>query len=428
MQLSFARLRSRWAYFSEKIRSAFWFLPTLITLLILSPALATIRLGNSAVPLLGPFSGSEPGTAEGGRLILSSIATATMTVVGVLFSLTIVVLQQVSSQYSPRVVENFIRSKASQVVLGSFIGTFAYSLLVLRLLRGTSDPGSRSSHDLSVTVACLLSLYCLGLLIFYLHHLAKSIKSNLILNSIATETIQSLQALYGDLDSAGKPATQRLRNFKVSQSMPASLKDGYVQSIRWEKMEELLEANKPWRGEVSVLPGDFVFRGQPLMSFSGEKALSESQINLLLSFFEIGASRTHTQDSRFGVRQIVDIALRALSPGINDPSTAVEAANELGRVLLYFTRHCRHSGEIKLDEGAELNLPQPTYDAFVGECFDQLLSSGQGFLSLVARIHEVLSVCASQATSKTQLLALEKRRSRARGIINHLEKRLETAA
>lgn len=382
-------MRTRISYWLEILKSSFWLLPGLVSLALLSLVFLVETIEPAAGGPLDPERLFGGATAEGTRLLLSSIATALMTVVGVLFSVTIVVLQQVSQQFSPRVIDHFIRSKANQFVLGFYVGTFGYSLVLLRTIQNESQ---KPLPQLGPLLAIFLALVCLALLIFYIHRLATSIKSNMILAAIRVEAIRTLTSLQTDL-------TQNHH-----QTLPGELKEsqaftlrarkvGYLQEISWWELRGALHRGR-WQAESLVIPGDYIHLGIPLLRLRTAAPLTSRQKRRLEKMFVIDLIRTHSQDVRFGVRQMVDVALRALSPGINDPSTAIEAINEIGSVLAVYTRECVRTGHMHYRDGSRLYLKEPTYREFVDLCVNEIAIDGERFHLVLRALQRIVELAA----------------------------------
>lgn len=388
-------MKSHLSYLAEVLSSKFWLLPTLIIVLILGLLAATVRVES---PLISGGIASTLFThasTQSARHILAAIATAVMTVVGVLFSITIVVLQQVSSQYSPRVIENFIRSRVSQLVLGFYIGTFGYCLLLLRVMPEVETSAGSPSTRLSVSVAILLAMICLALLIYYIHHIAKAIKSIHILARVSHETVHSLKAMEQDVKAASCETQAEVRPEQLHHSETVrSSTNGYLQEIRWQRLGKLLK-DRQWTAEIHVTPGDFLFKDISLVTVTTSRPLEPKTLRKVKSLFQVDLIRTHSQDPRFGIQQMVDVALRALSPGINDPSTAIEALNELGVVLNYFTVSCANAERITLANGCVIKFKRTSYEVFLSRCFDQIVNAAQGHRVVHERILEILLHCKS---------------------------------
>jgi uncharacterized membrane protein len=271
-------------------------------------------------------SRQDPQTAQ---LILSAIATSIMTVVSIVFAILLMTLTLASTQFSPRILISFVHDRATQWTLGVFLGTFAYCIAVL--------PSARTLPVafvpvVSVAGAMLLALVAIAWLIFFIHHISQAISVSHIVDRIARETELVIDELMphprGPLDPASPPMASVLDETPV-----LSLRTGY---IRFVDVGRLLAVSKSLRIRVRVDRGvgQFIPAGAPLLHITREDRLSPVHAAELLDAFDIGPSRTLQQDVEFGVIQIVDIALRAISPAVNDPSTAISCIDQLSSILI----------------------------------------------------------------------------------------------
>jgi uncharacterized membrane protein len=285
------------------------------------------------VPTLGSWvpttlfpSRQDPQVAQ---VILSVIATSIMTVVSIVFAILLMTLTLASTQFSPRILVSFIRDRATQWTLGVFLGTFSYCMAAL--------PAARSLPVafvpvLTVTGAMLLALAAVGWLIFFIHHISQSISVNHIVDRIARETELVIDELMpyprGRFELMSVPPPRDMGDTAVLNQ-----NSGY---IRFVDVGRLLYLAKSWRIQVRVERGvgQFVPAGVPLLWVSREDRITPMREVELLGAFDIGPTRTLQQDVEFGVIQIVDIALRAISPAINDPSTAISCIDQLSRILI----------------------------------------------------------------------------------------------
>lgn len=383
-------MKITWHFRTEEITSRYWLLPTAITLLVvgLFPLALSISLPSRSY---SAFFFADSGSLEGVRLLLSSVTTALMTVVGVMFSITIVVLQQAAAQYSPRVLDNFIRSPTSQVVLGFFIGTFMFCLLLLRQVKNVQG----SPHEnmaLAVFLAILLAVICLGLLIQYINHIAHAIKSTSIIDSITKETIRSITNIEEDVGRLSGAIADSSNALIYSEPIEATAR-GYLQIHHWTRLRSILK-NNSWRLEVRVIPGDYIDPdvGAIAVLYTAY-AVPPRQLRQVRKTFQIGSFRKHAQDIRFGIRQLVDIALRALSPGTNDPTTAIEAIDGLSSILLKYVHHFASATELKIAPVGVVHTRQVSFGEIFSLAFDQIISFSHRHPSVLSRVIEVLLAC-----------------------------------
>ena len=385
-------MTTRLHHWWQETRSSFWFVPAAIVLGAVGLATSLIAVDATVdlhvverSPLL--FGAG----AAGSRGLLTAVASSMITVAGVVFSITIVALALTSSQYTSRVLRNFMRDRINQVVLGVFVGIFAYCLVVLRTIRG-GDEGA-FVPSLAVLVGLILAFVGIAFLIFFIHHISKSIQASSIIAAAARETIAAVDHLFpmglgedADEDADGNLAmTQAERNWSA---VPAR-ETGYIESIDGEALLAL--ARK--RGTVLRMErgvGEFVVEGTPLVSVAGPGGLDEETTAELNAIYVISHQRTVEQDAAFGIRQIVDIALKALSPGINDTTTAVMCVDYLGAILVRLavrgisTPHRLDRGELRVIARG------PSFRSLLAEAFDQIRQNAQGNVAVLERLLQAL--------------------------------------
>lgn len=327
--------RGRW----RDVLQSLWFVPSAIVAVLIGLAFGVVEI-DRALASGGDTFGFE-GDPSAARLILSSVAASLITVAGLVLSLTVLTLQLVSSQFTPRALRGFMGDRVTQLTAGLFVGVFAYCMIVLRTVRNEGKTIDPFVPGLGVTLAIALSLIALGVLLFFIHHVASSIQASSLIRRIGSETLSSIDSLFpeprgvafeqeSEADAAG---TGGLRG-PVPMYAPRA---GYVQRIDVGALANL--ESGPAHIKLRVSPGDFVTERTRLAEVwlragesgvRGERQLPES---LPPRGVTISDERDIVQDARYGLRQLVDIALRALSPGINDPSTAVTCLGYLRACL-----------------------------------------------------------------------------------------------
>ncbi len=378
------------AYLWERITNAFWIIPCIVALSIISSLVVTVNLEIPEQLRWMEKLISFKTNPEGARTILGSIATASMTVVGVLFSITIVVLQQASTQYTPRVVQNFIRSMTSQIVLGFFIGTFVYCLLLLTNIQ--PKPGAAAQFSvpqISLSFAIFLALVCMLLLITYIQHITKSIQSTEIVSTITRETIRTLKNMIADRKGSGVDESEAEEVDLEFEYVIRSKDHGYFQKLDWKELSKL-HKDETWTLDVIRDLGDFVHLGDELYRLKTHREWSEKEQADFLDCFTIGETRTNAQDPKFGLRKLVDISLRALSPGINDPSTAEEAINGITSVMLVYAENYPIPHNVPLSKRRFITLPDNRAEEFLGTGYDQLLQFGDEHLPVKKHVQRDL--------------------------------------
>lgn len=367
-----------------RFHSNLWFIPTVMTAtaLVLAAFLVLLDAHLAARPDLRLRWVFHNGP-DGARGVLETIAGSMVTVAGTVFSVVIVALTLASLQFSPRILRNFMQDQINQIVLGAFIATFAYSLLVLSTVKDTFVP------VLAVSVAMLLALGCTGLLISFIHHTAESIQASAIIARIHHETIAAIDRLFPEGEAAEVEACP-----EPPKTAPAVLKvltTGYLQKIdEAAVIRAATAADVVLRMERRI--GDFVILESPLFSVWPAERLNRTLSQRLSRTIHIGDHATIEQNARFGIRQIVDIAVRSLSPAVNDPTTAVTCVDFLGPILCRLAeRQTPTRTRADAHGGVRLFMRVPTFAEFVETAFNQIREYGQSDVAVTLRLLETLT-------------------------------------
>jgi uncharacterized membrane protein len=315
------------------LRGGFLVRPFVIAILlgiagaVLSSMEETVPAISAWIPEILFPSRQDPQVAQA---ILVGIATSIMTVVSIVFAILLMTLTLASTQFSPRILISFVRDRTTQWTLGVFLGTFSYCMATLPAARSFPHPFVPVA---TVTGAMLLALMCVGWLIFFINHISQSISVNHIVDRIARDTELVIDELMprqrGPLD-----LPEPVPTYSAGEEGPIlSRRSGY---IRFVDIGYLLNLAKTYgiRVRLERRIGHFVPERAPLMMVSPKGRITPEREAHLLAAFDIGPARTMQQDVEFGVIQIVDIALRAISPAVNDPSTAISCVDQLGRILI----------------------------------------------------------------------------------------------
>lgn len=402
------RLRTLW----QNLNASLWFVPALMVAGAILLAFGLVLL-DARAPLgwLRQYPLLFGAGADGARGMLTAIAGSMVTVAGLIFSLTLNTLAQVSSQYTSRVLRNFMRDRANQLVLGFFVSVFVYCLIVLRTIRG-GDEG-RFIPSLAVGMGLVLALVSIGVLIFFIHHMASSIQAATIVRNAAEETEAAIRRLFPDqlgqqADTAETQALLRQAGELAWQPVPARA-TGYVQSV---DEDGLLALARRLGGVVRMEHGigGFVARGAALVSvarYAGEEVPGRDELaRQANALFSIGNQRTIEQDAGFGFRQIVDIALKALSPGINDTTTALIGIDHLGALLAQLAdRHL--PGPVRLDAGrVRVIAVRPSFEQLTAAAFDQVRINADGNAAAYLRLLTALATVAQRTQDPGRRKAL----------------------
>ena len=382
-----------------RVRESLWFLPAVLTGCGALLAFATVWLDKRE--LLGgrTYWFLFASGAEGARGVLSTIAGSIITVTGVVFSITIVVLQLASSQFTPRVLRSFTENRANQLVLGVFIGTFTYSLLVLRTVRSAMEDHAHFVPALSVTIALALALVSIGFLIFFINHIARSIQAEIIIDRVTIDAMEIVDALFPE--RLGEPARRSNAELTLPDD-PAdgwcpiyAAESGYLQAVDEDALIDLaVEHDLVLKMERRI--GEFLIEGDALAFVSRQK-LRDGAYADIRSAFRLGAERTRHQDVERGLIELSDIAIRALSPGINDPTTACACIDRLTQVLTLLSERSFPDILRAGDDGrVRIVARRPTFDELVHLSYSQIRHFGASNPAVASRLSESLERLAAR--------------------------------
>jgi uncharacterized membrane protein len=323
------RFSHRWAV----LRTSFWFVPGLMVIAaVVLAALAVaidVALAGTALP---PWV--YTGGADGARSLLSTIAGSMVTVAGVGFSITIVALVLASTQFGPRLLGLFMRDLTSQGTLGIFVATFTYCVLVLRTIRGPDEVGGAFVPQVAMTIAIAITLVSVAVLVYFFHHVAVTIQAPSLVATVAHDLDAAIDHLVTTgIGRAGPaPPAETIPDAGRDGRIAAGM-NGYVQVIDDASLYQLA-VRRDLRIRILTRPGLFVVAANPILAVAPESALADAHVRQALrDTVIIGDIRTPEDDIEFSVRQLVEVALRALSPAINDPFTAMSAVDWLGAAL-----------------------------------------------------------------------------------------------
>ncbi|MGZ4286628.1 MAG: DUF2254 domain-containing protein [Solirubrobacteraceae bacterium] len=400
--ISLVTLRSEWR--REALRTNLWLVPTIEVVVAVALYFGTHALDKAA--LSGSItlpSWMTFGTADAARQILTTLAAAVITVVGIVFSITIVTLTLASTQFGPRMLRNFIRDRGTQFTLGTFVATFVYATLVLISI----GPGSRGKNfvpHLSITTAVGLVTLSMAVLIYFIHHIAVSIQLPHVIASIAKDLSRAIDAEASDdrvsLES-GPSVPELLRRMTDAGGAVPAPASGYLQFIQ----HETLIAPAAEKDAVIRLlhrPGHFVVRGHPLATVWPPGAADAVSRALRVAHIT-GSNRTLAQDLAFAVDQLVEIAIRALSPAVNDTFTALTCIDWLGESLCKVTTlwlplrvHRDSHGYVRVITA------HVSYARLIERAFEKIRQAGREMPAVFIRQLEALSKIAQHTTTEEQ--------------------------
>lgn len=386
------------------LRSSFWFVPALLVLLSIALALVLVGIDESTNRAMAErWPRMFAAEAEGSRAMLSAIATSMITVAGVVFSITIVALAQASTLYTSRVLRNFMRDRLNQTVLGVFLGVFAYCIVVLRAVSGSGGANGEGTlvPSIAVFTGLVLALAAIGFLVVFIHHIAATIQAAEIIRAVMRDTLDALDRQFPhDLGlEAEQPPTAVPPGAAVEWHPVPAAATGYIQSVAPDALLEFAVRHDVLvRMDAGV--GEFVVEGRPLAHVAGAPPDAEF-VHAFNALYAVDAYRTTDQDPVFGFRQLVDIALKALSPGINDTTTAVTCLDHLSALLQRVAQRRQASPYRSEDSHLRVIARGPDFEDLTDLAFGQILENAQGntvvLLRMLRAIVELAAVTRSRA-------------------------------
>lgn len=410
------RFRRWW----DSLLYTLWFVPALMmiggALLAVALVMTSGYVDHEVLARWPRVFGADAGSS---RDMLATIAGSIITVAGVTFSITMITVTQASTQYTPRILRNFMRDRPSQVTLGGLAGVFTYCLVVLRTIRGGDD--SMFVPALAVLTGFILAGASVGLLIYFVHHTASSLQASSIISRVADDTNKAIDRLFpsevGD-DAAPhvEPAAAHLLDAHAWAPVAARA-SGYVQSLDADVLlATAAEADAIIRVDRPI--GAFVIEGGTLASVTGRSGgpapIGEERIR---SAFGIGTFRTVEQDPDYGVHQLSDIAVKALSPSINDPTTALTCVDYLAAALARAAARRGESPWREQDGELRVVVVGPTFRSLLDTAFDEVRRYSAGNAALLLRLLDGLASLERRTTDP----------DRRRDLLQHVELVAEVA-
>ena len=385
----------------DALTESFWFVPLLMAGLAAAAALGSVALDKQ---LDDGFIDSTgwiwSGSATGARSVLSTIAGSVMTVVSIVFSITVTALAMMSSQFGPRILRNFTADRGNQITLGTFIATFIYCLMVLRTVRSVEE--SAFAPHLSVTIGVAMAVASLAILIYFIHHVSQSLQVEYLIAEVGHEFQQLLPKIFPE--EVGKVREKSLQDEGKADANPCSCEisweqasvitssvNGYIQRVDHAKIMRI--ANKEdLVVQLVRRPGDFVAHEMLLLRAWPPFHVTAKIKQGLAECFVFGSHRTPHQDITYPVQQLVEIALHALSPGINEPFTALNCIDWLstslrGVIVRVIPSPCRYN-----NHGTLRVIARPyRFEEFAVAAFDQIRLYGSNNPEIVLRLLEVIA-------------------------------------
>lgn len=398
------RILSFWHW----LKASFWFIPALM---VIGAALLWIVMNqvDAYIEDTIRFWWVYTGGVEGARSILSSIATSTITVAGTVFSITIAVLSFSSRQFGSRIIRRFINDRGNQVVLGTFLATFIYCLLKLGTSRGTD---ADSVPQAGIMTALVLAVASIGVLVYFIHHIAVSIQSNNVIFSVINEVGKAVGRVFPDVIDH----REEQKELKEYPALPEDFnreahpiktgKTGYLQEIDLEGLIETAIKNDLVL-QLQYRVGDFINRESGIVKVHpGGRLNGEAEKSILRSFVQ-GSEQSSAQDVGYSLDRLVQIALTALSPSYNDPFTAISCIDWIGAVLsdlagrkIPSPNHYDRDGRVRVVEKPKF------YSMFVETAFNKFPQAAGGHPDVLIYLLDTLASIAGYAVRPEDRTAL----------------------
>jgi uncharacterized membrane protein len=393
------RLLSLW----YRLRSSLWTFPAVMSV---AAAFLAVLLGRLDVEL----AKTDPwwmdlllyrGDLAGARALLTTVASSMITVAGVAFSTTVVALSLASSQFGPRLLSNFMRDRGNQIVLGTFIATFLFCLMALRSGGGAEEV---IVPRVSATVALLLAICSLGLLIYFIHHVSTSMHAENVVAAVSRDLAATVDRLVPHVGeeavSEAEAEEEGNENLDGDGAAVASASDGYIQAVDDSGLVEVASAEDLVL-RIHRRAGHFVVAGERLATAVGATRLGDDAVARVQRCFLIGRRHSDEQDPEYGIHQLVEVALRALSPGINDPFTAIACIDWLGGTMAKIGSRRLRSPRRRDVQGRLRVVTDPiTFTGLLSASFDQIRQNAADHPAVSIRLLEALRAVAGDLRDK----------------------------
>ena len=391
-------MKARLQKFLSQLSETFWLVPGAMVLggVALAIVLVDLDRGGHLPAWLTTKNWFYNGGGTGARTLLGAIASSTIGVAGTVFSITIAALSLAAGQMGPRLLRSFTSDRGVQVTLGAFLGTFSYALMVLRSVR-TQGEGPFTPH-LALSFGILLAFACVATLVYFVAHMANRINVDTVIELVSADVRVAIESTVVEAEQIAPPPD----TFWSGATVIRDSRRGYLQQLDEDGLAD-------WAAEhgaavrLLVRRGDYVFPGAPIAVITVPVEDAEQAI---LRATALGTTRGCAGDAEHAVRQLVEVAVRALSSGINDPQTAMSAINQLGTALCDLTGSKLPSGVNVRDGAVVLVVPNMRYSSLTKVMFHSIRQNAAGCTDVIIRILEVLTRVAACETDRDRRAVL----------------------
>jgi uncharacterized membrane protein len=394
----------------DSLHSSYWFVPTIMAILAVALAFSMLTLDRMGkVGSIEKWGWIYTGGPDGSRALLSAVVSSMISVTATAFSISIVALQLASSNFGPRLLRTFMQDTGNQIVLGTFISTFIYGLLVLRTVHG--EDYDIFVPQLSITVGIVLALISIGVLIYFIHHASTIIQASHVINEVSTDIDGAIERLFpekiGHTTSEPKHQVGEIpASFDFEAYPIRATGSGYLQIIDEAELMKLARKHDLLL-RVKLRPGKFAIQGSELvMAWPGER-VDRKLAEQIENTFILGNERTEQQDIEFPITELVEIALRALSPGINDPFTAIRCIDRLSAGLSRLAQRDFPSPyRYDKDDNLRLIANPVTFTGLADSAFNQIRRYGQSDVAVTICLLDAIARIAPYTRNKKDRAAL----------------------
>lgn len=388
-------MRDRIRYYLDWIRASLWFIPLIMGMISIALAIVLLTWGADVPDDAVEYWLLYAGDTENARELISTLLSGMITMFSLVVSIMMVVLTLAAGQIGPRLIRNFIQDRQTQAVLGLFLADILYLIIVFRTIDG--DRMDSVPH-LAVTTGTGLTVLCLFVLLFFVHKLARSIIYDNVVRNVAAELMEATDLLLPEKTET-HPDTPRPTHDSVWVPLE---RDGYLQSIDLKALVEVACENDALI-RLEVRPGHYVLGRGRHVALHSAKAGTDETCRKIREAFILGSERTPTQDIEYGIRQLVEMATRALSPGINDVFTALAVIDSLSSSLGHIFERGLEPAVLPDGSGrARVVRDIAGYDSIVAAAFDQIRQAGSGHAAVLIRLTEAIGWLAPYVRSDEQ--------------------------
>ena len=407
-------------FFWKELGATFWFLPVLIISFSILLSVGFVYLDSLiTIPKEGWARFFLVNSSDSARSILSTISSAMMGVAGTVFSITLVALTLASSQLGPRLIKNFMYVRLNQVVLGLYISTYLYCLLVLNSI--TDIDGYTFIPSISILVAIIAAITNIILLIIFIHQIAISIQADKVVSDISEFISKQIETLFPEkmgeeMENEENVDTSAAISGYQNQISIKSPKSGYLQYVDSDALIKIITKHDALL-TLSCRPGDHMVEGVEIGLLFSNGNWEKNEFEKIFKQFVIGKTKTSQQDLEFSIHQMVEIAVRALSPGVNDPYTAIACIDNLTGIMCYLAE-AKFPSRYRFDDEGNLRVIADTlnFEGVLDGAFNQIRQFSGGSPAVIIRLMEAL----------TTIHAFTSKESHKKAVVKHAEMVLST--